>query len=550
MARMIPFPMRLDTKSPAEKKLYELFRTQLPDDWIVFHSVSWQARSLKYGARDGEADFVLAHPNFGLLVLEVKGGAIRFDGETGQWYSNEYAIHDPFEQAKTSKYHLLQVLKELPYWSTHRINIGHAVSFPDVDISYSQHMLRLDAPRTIILDKSQTRNIKSWLTDIFYYWSGQDQDSGAPGSIGIKEARNVLGPSLNLRPLLSSEIEDEEAELLRLTQEQFLLLDFLRHHRRVAVSGCAGSGKTLMAVEKAKQLHQQGFSVLLTCFNYNLASFLRESVGDYSNIHVYHFHGLCTHLAKEAGLLGAERARRKTQEYYNTELPSLLVEAADLLNWRVDAVIIDEGQDFREEWEMSLQYLLHDPDQGILYIFYDNNQKLYQLDQHYLPLPQAPFPLTKNCRNTRYIHDFTLRFYRSDSPVTSDAPQGRQVVIERYTDNGQLKKLLRRVIYHLVQEERVPAEDIVILTPRALQRSELTHIGLLGNFRLVSTPTWASGEIFYTTIYQYKGLESPIVILVELEPEFAPDMEALLYIGCSRACNHLIMLVHEQLELI
>lgn len=341
---------------------------------------------------------------------------------------------------------------------------------------------------------------------------------------------------------------DIHEELLRLTQEQFQLLDFLRHHRRVAISSCAGSGKTLLAVEKAKKLHQQGFSVLLTCFNYNLANFLRESVSDYPNIYVYHFHGLCAQLARETGLLSTETAQAHTQAYYDTELPSLLVEAADQLDWHVDAVIIDEGQDFCEEWELSLQYLLHDPDQGIMYIFYDNNQKLYQIDQNYLPLQQAPFPLSKNCRNTRFIHDFTLQFYHSDNPITSDAPQGRKVVIERYANNEQIKKLLRRTLYHLVQEEQVPAEDIVILTPRKPHLSALTRVGMLGNLRLVSTPTWASGEIFYTTIHQYKGLESPVVILAELE--YAPDIESLLYIGSSRARNHLIILAHESFKII
>ncbi|WP_169460987.1 NERD domain-containing protein [Ktedonobacter racemifer] len=545
---MIPSPMRSDTKSPAERRLYELFRTQLSDDWLVFHSVPWQARNVKYGARDGEADFVLLHPDIGLLVLEVKGGHIRYVGESGQWFSNEYVIHDPFEQAKTSKYHLLQVLKEQPYWSSHRINIGHAVAFPDVDISQSHHMLRPDAPRTIILDKGQTRNLEAWLHDVFHYWSGQNQDSGTPGQFGAREVKNVLSPSLYLKPLLSSEFEDEEEEFLRLTQEQFQLLDFLRHHRRVAISGCAGSGKTLMAVEKAKKLHQQGFSVLLTCYNYNLAAYLRESVNDYPNIHVHHFHGLCSHLAKEAGLLNEKALQSPSQDYYNTTLPSLLFEAIDRVDWRVDAIVIDEGQDFREEWELALQYLLHDPDNGIFYIFYDNNQKLYQEDQRYLPLQQAPFPLSKNCRNTRHIHNFALQFYDADSLITSDTPQGREVVIERYSGNDQLKKLLRRTIHHLVQEEQVAAEDIVILTPRAPQHSALTHMGMLGNFRLVSTPTWASGEIFYTTIHQYKGLESPVVILVELEPDYAPNIETLLYIGSSRARNHLIVLSHEQLD--
>lgn len=55
---------------------------RLPDDWIIFHHVSWQSRrSGRQG--DGEADFVVLHPKRGLLVLEVKGGGIEI--HDGRW---------------------------------------------------------------------------------------------------------------------------------------------------------------------------------------------------------------------------------------------------------------------------------------------------------------------------------------------------------------------------------------------------------------------------------------------------------------------------------
>src|SRR5438046_7289622 len=87
-----------EVKSPAERRLYEMFRVQLSDEWTVFHHVPWQIRDLQGGARDGEADFVIAHPDQGILILEVKGGNIRYDGATKQWYSNDYEIKDPFDQ--------------------------------------------------------------------------------------------------------------------------------------------------------------------------------------------------------------------------------------------------------------------------------------------------------------------------------------------------------------------------------------------------------------------------------------------------------------------
>ncbi len=546
MARMIPYPMRHDVKSPAEKRLYDLFNAQLSDEWTVFHGVPWQARDVRYGAKDGETDFVIAHRDFGILILEVKGGQIRYDGSSGQWYSNHYTIKDPFEQARTSKYSLLSVLKELPFWRTHRITLGHAVAFPDVDITYPQRMLRPDAPLDIIMEKRHTRDLAVWVRNIFDYWKGHEANTIAPGAAGLKEVELVLSPTLFLKPLLSSEIEDEQQELLTVTEDQFGLLNFISQHRRAAISGCAGSGKTLMAVEKAKRLHQQGFQVLLTCFNYNLGAFLQENLLDYPGIHVAHFHGLCYDLARKAGLLKHIPYEENIQSYFSTTLPSLLVEAADLLDWRVDAIIVDEGQDFREDWELSLQYLLHDPDNGIMYIFYDDNQNLYQPGQR-IPLAQAPFPLPKNCRNTQFIHAFTKQFYRSDHSITAIGPLGREVVIERYDTLEKMKQLLKRYLHQLIVEEKVHAQDIVVLTPRTETKSYLWKIGTLGNFRLVDQPTGATGEVFCTTIHQFKGLESPIIILAELDQEYTSDIEKLLYIGGTRACNHLILLAQEKL---
>jgi len=92
---------------------------------------------------------------------------------------------------------------------------------------------------------------------------------------------------------------------------------------------------------------------------------------------------------------------------------------------------------------------------------------------------------------------------------------GRAVEVLKYQTEGDLKRLLRKQIHHLVREEQVDPEDIVILTPRAPHRSALRHMGMLGEFSLNDTPD-GSGEIFWTNIYQFKGLESPVVILVEI----------------------------------
>lgn len=543
MARMYPARPRVETKSQAELKLYHAFREALPDDYVVFHSVAWLARDPRSGAQDGEADFVVAHPARGVLVVEVKGGRITYDGAAGRWYSNEHSIQDPFEQARGNKHSLLAKLKDLPYWRSRWLTIGHAVAFPDVVV---KHDLRLDAPQEIILDARDLMALRAWVDAAFTYYAVRDAQAGGPGQGGVEELVRLLSPSWELRSLLGVEFADEEEAIIRLTEEQFSLLDLLSDHRRVAISGCAGSGKTTMAVEQARRLGGQGFRVLLTCFNRHLAEFLRSDETLPRSVEVAHFHGACVRLAGLAGLSTQAPANPDArQPWYDQTLPNLLLEAADRLGAQYDAIIVDEGQDFLPEWWLPLMCLLADPDHGILYIFHDDNQNIYG-GRTNLPSDMEHYTLRRNLRNTQSIHRTFLPFYHSSTIPTARGPEGRQPEVTYYASEQALREALRKTLHGLVFEEDVPTEDIVVLTPRSRNTSALWRWPNLGNLRL--TDRWPPGpnEVYYTSVYLFKGLESPVVILAELSPRDG-NLEALLYVGCSRARNHLIMLAEDGL---
>lgn len=140
-----------------------------------------------------------------------------------------------------------------------------------------------------------------------------------------------------------------------------------------------------------------------------------------------------------------------------------------------------------------------------------------------------------------------MNFYRSDVTPVALGPEGRPVEVYTYEDMSGLKRVLRQVLHRLVMEEDVSAEDIVVLTPKGRQRSDLWRLGMIGNFRLTDQWSTGSGEIFCSTVHSFKGLESPVVILAELDRWASQDMDTILYVGCSRACNHLIVLISADL---
>ncbi len=159
MARIYPEALsnhvRNNPRKRAEVKLYDALCQQLGGSWVILYHVAWLGRTTTTGApRDGETDFIIAHPDFGILLVEVKGGSISYQGSQQQWISrdrgnNEQRI-DPFTQVMQCKYALLQKIKSLPGWSARWITIGHAVAFPDSSIAHIS--LPPDAPPEIIID--------------------------------------------------------------------------------------------------------------------------------------------------------------------------------------------------------------------------------------------------------------------------------------------------------------------------------------------------------------------------------------------------------------
>ena len=216
MARMYPNQLSPDTRSPAERQLFEAFRDNLEDDYIVFHSAAWLSPDAKGRPRDGEADFVIAHPQRGILILEAKGGIISHDPHADRWTSTSrnnrtHRIKDPFAQARRSKYALQYRLKAMPNVPPRRINIGHAVALPEVVVK--EGWLGPDKPRQIILDAADLADLSSWVGQALAYWRGPEtMKESAPGEEAIKALIELLAKDWELRPALWGDFVQEQEQ--------------------------------------------------------------------------------------------------------------------------------------------------------------------------------------------------------------------------------------------------------------------------------------------------------------------------------------------------
>ena len=319
--------------SQAEGKLHASLR-RLSDEWTVFHSVAWQAnRNGK--PSDGEADFVLAHPRRGLIMIEVKGGGIKLEG--GRWWSlnpeGRHPIKNPFEQAVSSKHSLVRYLRDagLPHLAA-----GHAVAFPDITKTGG---FGPNAPADLIIDRGDLKDIEAAISRVVTH----SKLDGELNDGQMMRITALLSPTTIVRALLRDELADVGARLIHLTEQQFRVLDLLRRQRRALIVGGAGTGKSILAVERARRLAPEGFSVLLTCFNRPLAEHLAKDFEGNPKVMVKSFHSLLFWQMKKAGM---EVPANPEQDWWEKESAERLVEAAEKNELHFDALVVDEGQDF------------------------------------------------------------------------------------------------------------------------------------------------------------------------------------------------------------
>jgi hypothetical protein len=534
---MVPDELAREGVSPAERLLFRELNTQLGSDYLILHSVKWVSFD-KGRQHDGEVDFLIAHPDQGVLLLEVKGGTVRREGgDRDLWFSTdlggqEHAIHNPFRQVERSMYALKMRLETTPATSGFHYALNRTVAFPDVLVA--DERLGTDVNRDIVIDSS---NIYLLAKAIQRAMSG---GAPGPGKDGVNALLELTYPSFALKRMgLATRVKDGDSQVLQLTQQQLGLLDSLGSHRRIAVAGIAGSGKTVMAVEHARRLAADGLDVLFTCFNRALAAEVRAELGHLPNATVRAYHELAEEFVRESGLALPVADSELLATYFENDLPELFAEAISVLDKRFDAIVVDEGQDFADVWWVTLEALQRTPEDSILAVFYDNNQGIFRSSYAY-PIPLPHFRLSRNCRCTQQIHDLAARFVDLERGCQGSARNGEDVE-QILVPETEVMNSLRRTVHRLTHDEGIPVDQIVVLTPRSRAKSLLQDGMKIGNL-VVDWEGQGSGKLACRTVHAFKGLESPVVILVEMDRAHRDTRNRLIHVALTRARHHAVVI--------
>lgn len=522
----------------SERKVFDALAASLPNDWTVIHARRFVLPAIgAHRAQECEVDFLILNPKRGYIGLEVKGGQQIGRDQQG-WYSVDrqgraHRIKDPGAQAQRATHLVNRYLQHTPDFSNWTPRFGWGVCFPDVTAAGP---IDPGLPRNYVIDNVELRNAAANVDRVF------DANGLAEGLIPkakIAAFLTALAPSFQLAPSLASRIDEESPALVQLTSEQMDVLDLFDEFPRVAIKGAAGTGKTLVAMEKARRLALAGKRVLFLCFNRPLAEFLASRADGFV---VETFHRFASVLAKRAGIQ-FQVPKDNDDEFWSESAADLLLQALDAYpDERYDAVVVDEAQDFKPVWWIAVESLLRDKDSGVLYVFYDPNQQIYGGGPAE-ELGLRSTMLKYNCRNTKKIASYSGKLVGLDPILKPGAPDGENIIIEECNDEGSVVDCVRKLLHEFVHSSNITTERIIILTTHRPELSPVWRAKKLGNITLVGLDKKPNpNEVRFSTLHRFKGLEADIVILCDVRPGQDTSASRHLYVATSRA-RHLLAIV-------
>lgn len=486
--------------------------------------------------KDHEADLVVLMPESGIVIVEVKGSHVWYDDGWLIERNGEPARVHPVDQARDACYALRSYVERDPRWgSRSRVRWSHHVVLANTTLA--DDFATPDAPRWQISGANDLDQLgeRLWDTTSLYR-----SDARPPTHEDVELICEILAGRNQPAYDPTAAARDRLSLVDRLTMEQTNLLRITRLLNRVEIRGGAGSGKTVLAIRQAADLASGRLTgdpqrVAVICYSYGLAAHLRRELLVGSRKKRPAFVGNFEDLGRlwQVPISGD----RDDSEFWETKLPAEMAEAAKRLDHaeRFDAIIVDEAQDFANDWWTPLLHALRDERHGGLYAYTDERQRVFARYGH-PPLALTPLVLDHNLRNTRQIGmSFVPLAPASMELRGGDGPQVR--FIQAKMSNAI--EAADEQVETLLDEGWQPS-DIALITTGArhpVQRERQTSMGYDGYW----ADFWANDDIFYAHVLGFKGLERKAVVLCVNEDGHRDRSRERLYVGLSRATDQLIV---------
>tara|TARA_B100001250_G_C19813686_1_gene797071 strand:+ start:3451 stop:5148 length:1698 start_codon:yes stop_codon:yes gene_type:complete len=539
----------------SEIKVKKYLEIGLSDDWDIYENLH-----LDKDQDETEIDFLLIHKNLGGVVLETKGGRIEtsIDSENKyNWFSidkenNKHHITDPYWQASNQKHMLNRYIKNVKNMM-YKINLISCVAFPDME--------KLEINSTNIDDSiTFTRpKLKSGLEKRFI--NNLKNTKKQKHSEGFRnQLKNNILPVIKGKQSLLSSFDLMESEFKEITDKQFETMKGLEGNSKLYVRGSAGTGKTLIAMKFAERIVSNNKIVLFVCFTKKLGEHLKDQLKHLpeNRIYVGNIHSVYRNVNKM--LDDFKPANNEDKEKYDKYYQDLrkwalkpaeydfwiqnLHRAFDILDIKIDTVIIDECQDFEYEWQESLSLVNLYNEKGKFYIFGDPKQS--PIENWEPAFIEPVVELNKNLRNSTEINQFVNSTFNTDSEdsgISGELEVGLKVLKEASKEEEfkEISSIVSKLLVGL-NEKKVPFSEIAIL---AIDKGQ---VDLLGNIKALGKDLHDINDLTIDSALRYKGLEKSVVIGVYPDKQFSIEQRRIsqLYTGFTRPQKYSYIIIGKE----
>lgn len=544
-----PDPARIPPHLFSEQEVLSALRTLPPETHVFVRLRVLDAET----NRDRELDFLVIHPELGLVIVEVKGRGVEPRGD--HWIrrdaqGREQVLEEPpGAQLLAQQYALLHFLQEAGLGFVPQIT--RVLALPALSLEAGQS-LGPDLPSCRILTREKLQRPFLALRDAVTGGTAWEAWRRTPEARHhgirpepLRKLLDVLAPRLAPPPPLAQVLEAEGRlqDLAARTLMDHLAMNFSRG--RFHVHGGPGSGKSLLARQVTRLWAAEGRRVLVLAYNKAITYATQNALEDLvraDRVLVSTYHDLAVNLLWEAGLLPPCEDRRR---FFDQEVPERLNALLREGNCRSagswDALVVDEAQDLDPSWVRPLLGLLRDPERDPVLLLEDPAQSLYREARHELG---QPWRIDLNLRQHPALRRATcLAFPSCGWGAPEEVPEEGAVTFQPSSPDTWKRDLATHL--DKLAKEGLQPRQVLILSPHRPETLRLKDGQPLGPWRLNATPDWWEGEkaeqVRMGTVHAFKGLEADVVIY--LAPAYRhPDAQRLAYTAYSRARHRLIVL--------
>jgi len=572
-----------------EKRLANRLEAKLENDYLLWYDVP-------IGQAVKHPDFIVLHPQRGILILEVKDwkrDTIKnADKQTFEILTSNGLKHviNPLEQARQYAQAVTNVLQKDSQLtiSTGKLT-GHLLfpwSYGVVLANISRKQFEegqldqiIESSRVICQDEMlegvDAEEFQQRLWNMFPF--------KFKGSLSLPQLDRIrwhMFPEVRITSTstgdlfgsTSKEDEIEIPDLLRVMdlQQEQLARSLGEGHR--VIHGVAGSGKTLILGYRAMHLAQACTKpILVLCYNKSLASKLHQMMADKdlsAKVSVFNFHAWCR---AQLTAFNIDPPNVEGDEFYDA-MVDLIIRSVDrglIPSGQYDAVLIDEGHDFRPEW-LKLIVQMVDQQSNSLLVLYDDAQSIYERAKKQkfsfksvgIQAQGRTNILKINYRNTQEILSVAATFAHdllsakdSDEdhvPVLHPMSAGRHGAKPTIVKLPTLDEESKWIINQLKEANKsgTPWKDMAVL----YQHYDPVGKLMLNKLKTAGIPVSWQKAVKFTdqdtvrliTMHSSKGLEFPLVAIpgIGMMPNADAEVEEearLLYVAMTRATSKLVM---------